>query len=162
MFLQFMLGGTKKYKILNAFLVHHIPVQENAGMDAHDLDMTARRIKLRQWIDSHFPSVKAFADHHQLNPSEISQLLRSKSFGPRRARTLEQKLGMPHRYLENENSTSAPLPVRTVWPFEHSSYTDYVSLSPAKRRELDIRIGEFIAGAKRARPEKKKNRIFPP
>ncbi len=63
---------------------------------------------------------------------------------------------MPLRYLEGvqqpaEPSTTRPSTTvkeaRPQWPFRHSSYDDYLHLSPEKRAELDIRVSEFIAGA---------------
>jgi len=116
-------------------------------MATDDPDMQTRRIRLRQWIDDHATDVKAFAAKHGLFQSELSDLLGKRSFGPRRARRLEQQVGMPSYYLDPARSPN-PLPEREpVWPFDSASYQDYLKLSPAKRRELNIRVGEFIAGA---------------
>ncbi len=125
-------------------------------MDSHDRAVEVRRTKLRQWIDTHFRSVKAFADKYGLSQSDISGLLRNKSFGSRRARNLEAKVGMPPDYLETEVAPGEPI-VHTIWPFEHSTYRDYLDLPPIKRKELDIRISEYIAGAMRTpQPSKKR------
>lgn len=124
-------------------------------MDAAAQEMQVRRDRLRAWISAHYPNTRAFCLEHGLNESEISQLLRTKSFGSRRARNLEAQVGMPLRYLEGVQQTAEPStagPSATVkappqWPFRHSSYDDYLHLSPEKRAELDIRVSEFIAGA---------------
>ncbi|TQJ94713.1 hypothetical protein [Achromobacter sp. SLBN-14] len=125
-------------------------------MDAAAQEMQVRRDRLRAWISAHYPNTRAFCLEHGLNESEISQLLRTKSFGSRRARNLEAQAGMPLRYLEGvqltaELSTTGPsTAVKAAapqWPFRHSSYDDYLQLSPEKRAELDIRVSEFIAGA---------------
>lgn len=123
-------------------------------MDATAQEMQVRRDQLRAWIDSHYANARAFCQAHGLNESEISQLLRTKSFGPRRARRLETQAKMPARYLEGPATASTSLtsnpvsrPPEARWPFRHSSYEDFMSMSPAKRDELDIRVSEFIAGA---------------
>ncbi|SAI72973.1 Uncharacterised protein [Bordetella ansorpii] len=116
-------------------------------MDIDDRDMQVRRAKLKKWIFNHFPSITAFAKHYGLSQGEISSLLRDKSFGPRRARSLERALDLPPRYLESDDPTP-PSKLEQLWPFAHSTYADYQDLSPFARTELDIRIGEFIAGAK--------------
>lgn len=125
-------------------------------MDAAAQEMQVRRDQLRAWIAARYPSTRAFCMAHGLNESEISQLLRNKSFGSRRARNLESQTGMPLRYLEGSHDA---LPVRepvlppaaveapVQWPFRHSTYDDFMHLSPEKRAELDIRVSEFIAGA---------------
>lgn len=126
-------------------------------MDAAAQEMQVRRDQLRAWITAHHANTRAFCIAHNLNESEISQLLRTKSFGSRRARNLEATVGMPLRYLEGvmkaEGRPAAPSPSRatalphTEWPFRLASYDDFIHLSPEKRHELDVRVSEFIAGA---------------
>ncbi|MDH0093440.1 hypothetical protein N7373_18455 [Achromobacter mucicolens] len=126
-------------------------------MDAAAQEMQVRRDRLRAWISAHYPNTRAFCTAHGLNESEISQLLRTKSFGSRRARNLEAQTGMPLRFLEGLQEASPPPPptggsgsvhtARSTWPFRHASYDDFLLLSPEKRAELDIRVSEFIAGA---------------
>lgn len=125
-------------------------------MDAADEEVVVRRKQLKAWIDAHYDSTRAFCLEFGLNESDISQLLRQKSFGSRRARNLEQKTGMPSRYLEGiEALRSDNLHLHTKserakpWPFKLASYDDYKALSPEKKHELDIRVSEFIAGAKK-------------
>ncbi|CAB3819070.1 MAG: hypothetical protein E2591_21230 [Achromobacter sp.] len=126
-------------------------------MDAAAQEMQVRRDQLRAWISAHHANTRAFCIAHNLNESEISQLLRTKSFGSRRARNLEATVGMPLRYLEGvmkrEGTPVATPPSRTPssphteWPFRLASYDDFLHLSPEKRHELDVRVSEFIAGA---------------
>lgn len=126
-------------------------------MDAAAKEMQVRRDQLRAWITSRHANTRAFCLAHGLNESEISQLLRTKSFGSRRARNLEVQIGMPLRYLEgviaNEGKAPHTLPTpgraasRADWPFTLATYDDFMRLSPDKRHELDVRVSEFIAGA---------------
>jgi hypothetical protein len=126
-------------------------------MDAAALEMNVRRDQLRAWISARYPSTRAFCVEHGLNESEISQLLRTKSFGSRRARNLEEKVGMPLRYLEGVMAQDvkptylaagqASSQVAKPWPFKYASYDEFILLSPEKKQELDIRVSEFIAGA---------------
>lgn len=72
-----------------------------------------RRAQLRAWIDQHFGgSQAAFAastanaeqGERQINQGELSALLRNKSFGEKRARSLERQSGMPSGYLDAQTS----------------------------------------------------------
>lgn len=78
--------------------------------------VTNRRKRLRQWIDTHFGgSMKLFIastndGNRQLNQGELSALLRNKSFGERRARSLEAMAHMPPRYLDTPIDGSATTP----------------------------------------------------
>jgi hypothetical protein len=77
-----------------------------------------RRARLREWIDTHFGgSLTLFIastnnGEKQMNQGELSALLRNKTFGERRARSLEQMARMPARYLEgvagSSQATAAP------------------------------------------------------
>ena len=73
-----------------------------------------RRARLREWIDTHFGgSLTLFIastnnGEKQMNQGELSALLRNKTFGERRARSLELMAHMPPRYLEGPaNSAQA-------------------------------------------------------
>jgi hypothetical protein len=74
-----------------------------------------RRAQLRRWIDDLFDgSQSAFIastndGDRQLNQGELSGLLKEKSFGEKRARTLEALAHMPQHYLD---STVAPSEAR--------------------------------------------------
>lgn len=124
-------------------------------MDAATHEIEIRRKQLKAWITARYASTRAFCTAYGLNESEVSQLLRSKSFGSRRARNIEASAGMPYRYLEGANEgvpvgpqiNAITKPATFAWPFHSSSYDDFMALSPQKRAELDIRISEFIAGA---------------
>lgn len=71
-----------------------------------------RRARLREWIDTHFGgSMTLFIastnnGEKQMNQGELSALLRNKTFGERRARSLEAMAHMPPRYLEGPAATA--------------------------------------------------------
>lgn len=60
-----------------------------------------RRKRLKQWIDDHFNGVQQeFIAATGINQGELSGLLRTKSFGEKRARRLEEQANMPMGYLD--------------------------------------------------------------
>jgi hypothetical protein len=71
-----------------------------------DPAVTNRRARLREWIDTRFGgSMTLFIastnnGERQMNQGELSALLRNKTFGERRARSLEAMAHMPPRYLD--------------------------------------------------------------
>lgn len=73
-----------------------------------------RRARLREWIDTRFGGSQTLFmastndGIKQLNQGELSGLLRTKTFGERRARSLEAIAGMPTRYLDDMTSPYAP------------------------------------------------------
>ena len=114
-----------------------------------------RRARLRAWIETRFGGSHAMFiastnnGEKQLNQGELSGLLRSKSFGERRARSLEAMAHMPPRYLDDmsETTSMAPtceekpprfnppdhpqLPPPTGWPFSKVSLARLVGLKKA-------------------------------
>lgn len=61
----------------------------------------SRRRNLARWIDLHFKGVQSnFVAATGINQGELSGLLRNKSFGEKRARSLEAAAGMPPGYLD--------------------------------------------------------------
>ena len=80
-----------------------------------------RRLRLAQLIDERFGgSQAAFVDHTNENQGEVSALLKNKSFGEKKARSLEQKCGLPSGWLDevagshDENTKTAPKPMGRV------------------------------------------------
>lgn len=79
-----------------------------------------RRARLRAWIDEHFWGshtlfIASTNDGvKQINQGELSGLLRSKSFGEKRARSLEAMAHMPPRYLDDMGDATPP-------PYEHQT-----------------------------------------
>lgn len=80
-------------------------------LNPHDKVTANRRRQLRAWIDAHFKGVQAglLSDikkrargvkKEEMSQSELTGLLRDKSFGEKRARRLEKQADMPERYLE--------------------------------------------------------------
>lgn len=113
-----------------------------------------RRAQLRRWIDERFGGSQTLFigstndGEKQMNQGELSALLKTKSFGERRARSLEKQAGMPAGYLEqtapgNELPTDIVTPhhiekAPTGWPFSHISLTRIVSL----KRKLGVHKGK--------------------
>jgi len=65
--------------------------------------VATRRRRLRQWIEErHGGSQAAFAAAASINQGELSLLLKDKSFGEKRAATIEAAAGMPAGYLSGE------------------------------------------------------------
>lgn len=74
----------------------------------NDKLVSNRRLRLKQWIDAHFDGVPArFIDRIDINQGELSGLLREKSFGEKKARSIELKAGMPKGYLDSTNDDEA-------------------------------------------------------
>lgn len=127
-----------------------------------------RRARLRAWIAAHFGGshtlfIASTNDgKKQLNQGELSALLKNKSFGERRARSLELMAHMPPRYLDDmhENSPNTAAEVRepagsslivfdnahaapaaaqapTGWPFHRVTLTRLVQL----KKQLGAKTG---------------------
>ena len=109
-----------------------------------------RRKRLREWIDTHFGGMQASFiastndGEKQMNQGELSALLGRKSFGERRARSLELLAGMPPGYLDEvpkpnpyrvedsikeHNTVTATQP--TGWPFTHVTLRRILELKKA-------------------------------
>jgi len=71
----------------------------------------ARRERLQEWIDTHYGgSRSAFIQAASIHHGELSGLLRTKSFGERRAESLEKAAGMPPGYLVSPLIETTPVP----------------------------------------------------
>ena len=76
-------------------------------LPSDDPAIANRRARLRQWIDTHFGGSHTLFlastnnGEKQMNQGELSALLRNKTFGERRARSLEAMAHMPPRYLDS-------------------------------------------------------------
>lgn len=67
--------------------------------------VTRRRANLRAWIDDNYDGAQArFVDDTGINQGELSGLLRSKSFGEKKARALEIEARMPPDWLDEDHS----------------------------------------------------------
>lgn len=70
--------------------------------------VACRRRRLGEWIDTHFGGVQAeFVAATGINQGELSGLLRTKSFGEKKARSLECQAKMPAGYLDQIDGTNA-------------------------------------------------------
>lgn len=71
----------------------------------------ARRSRLREWIAQYHNGVLAgFAAVTEINQGELSGLLRNKSFGEKKARSIEKKAGMPTGWLDAAASVTTEPP----------------------------------------------------
>lgn len=108
-------------------------------------EVAQRRYYLRKWLIDNFEgSQSAFlatmeGRGHEMNQGELSGLLKKKSFGEKKARSLEEKAGMPPRYLNptHEASTlqakeSAAKPY--LWPFASITPDQYNNTLKEKDR----------------------------
>lgn len=60
-----------------------------------------RRNRLKEWIDQRYAGSQAkMVEDIGINQGELSGLLKSKSFGEKKARSLEDQAGMPYSYLD--------------------------------------------------------------
>lgn len=120
---------------------------------------TRRRNRLRKWIADHCDGLqvkfieKCAARGHHLNQGELSGLLNKKSFGEKKARSIEAMAGMDVGWLDLDDSTRAetalphasePLREYSVpasdWPFTRVPYSRLSALirhlGPKQAREL--------------------------
>ncbi len=105
--------------------------------DTEDPVVANRRSRLKLWIDTNCGgSQKLFIastndGEKQINQGELSGLLRSKSFGEKRARALERQAKMPAGYLDTDITANndqqgrfdeKALPQKgNAWPFNKVS-----------------------------------------
>jgi len=123
--------------------------------------VTRRRARLRAWIDTRFGGSAALFiastnnGDKQLNQGELSALLRKKTFGERRARSLERMAQMPFRYLDEQDpnipaaqSPTAQDPFHTEqpppaaaplgWPFSKVSLARVVAIKKALGPKMGV------------------------
>ncbi|MBU2049658.1 MAG: helix-turn-helix transcriptional regulator [Gammaproteobacteria bacterium] len=71
--------------------------------------VSRRRARLQQWINErHGGSQASFVAATQINQGELSGLLKKKSFGEKRASSLEQQAGMPPGFLSGGPDEPTP------------------------------------------------------
>jgi phage repressor protein C with HTH and peptisase S24 domain len=78
-----------------------------------------RRLRLAQLISENYGSQAKFIDSTGENQGEVSALLKSKSFGEKKARKIEMKAGLPAGWLDtldSESATTKPSPIRAIHP----------------------------------------------
>lgn len=105
----------------------------NMSKELNDSVTLTRRQRLKQWIDEHYGGKQAaFVASVEINQGELSGLLRNKHFGEKRARSLEQQAGMPHKWLDGADS---PLPVYNLREEEIATLRRFVER--LQNRDLD-------------------------
>lgn len=128
-------------------------------------EVATRRAKLRQWITDKFDGsqVKFLNDcaarQHEINQGELSGLLKAKSFGEKKARTIEVMAGMPPYYLNGKsveyetanhvvNSPSHYQPA--AWPFARPSSSEWAQILSPKDREAVEAMAATLLDARMA------------
>ena len=141
---------------------------------APDAITDTRRVKLRNWIDLHCNGTQSefltscARNGYELSQSELSGLLRKKSFGEKKARAIEIGAGMPLRYLDTPNGYTTTPPVsappavreptpasRWMWPFKKIRPEQYELLDDEQR--LDIEKYVLLQVKSREPPSKEKH-----
>lgn len=115
-----------------------------------DDDVENRRAQLLRWIVENYGGVRArFVEATEINQGELSGLLSKKSFGEKRARSLELQAGMPVKYLERRE---AKAPTNVVyaeesrstyaheWPFKRVTREQYARLTQEQRNHIESSI----------------------
>ena len=126
----------------------------------NDDDVENRRAQLLRWIEEHYGGVRArFVEATEINQGELSGLLSKKSFGEKRARSLEIQAGMPPKYLEQraEKSTNVVYAGESRasyggdWPFKRVTRDQYARLTQEQRNHIESSILLLLpAGARGA------------
>lgn len=102
-----------------------------------------RRTRLAQLIEEKYGGSQArFIDETGENQSEVSGLLRTKSFGERKARKLEEKCGLPVGWLDTEPTAGVAAVERqgqrpTLTVVENIE-PQWMALVYVTQRELDL------------------------
>lgn len=158
----------------------------------HPLTMNVvqnRRNQLKRWIDELFGGNQAAFGAStndgktQINQGEVSGLLRDKSFGEKRARSLEKQAHMPLGYLESDTHPgeappkaptnrvqesghgAASLPAKPIsWPFHLVSPSRLKALQQAlgprtgneAMRDIDAFMDQIVAKWEKVAATKKK------
>lgn len=106
--------------------------------------VTIRRQRLKSFIDAKFGGKQtSFAGEYDVNPGELSGLLRSKHFGEKKARSLEAKLGIPPLWMDGLAADNVP----TVQE-PSAEYSVYAELNAAWDLLTQDEQADFLAQIK--------------
>lgn len=95
--------------------------------------VAARRARLQAWIDTHYKGSQAsFIAATGINQGELSGLLKNKSFGEKRAASLEIQARMPAGYLVN------PLSDKSESSQAPAAWAAYQAAPAATRAAVDL------------------------
>lgn len=99
-----------------------------------------RRHNLRCWINRLYGGRQsAFADAARINPGELSGLLKSKSFGEKKARKIERDAGMPAMWLDADHGDGPP-----SFPTAHETKPTMSHISSTPEILADIKAGKMV------------------
>lgn len=123
--------------------------------------VATRRLRLQQWILQKFEGqqVKFIADcatrGYEINQGELSGLLNKKSFGEKKARSIEIKANMPLHYLNGKDVTyEAPSYISNIqspsaqygWPFKSPTLEQWHNtLTPADRDAIEAMAAALLS-----------------
>lgn len=123
-------------------------------------DVANRRAQLRRWIREHCDNKQAvFVERSGINQGELSALLKNKSFGEKRARSLERAAGMPLKYLDQRGDSGyaqtvasradarEATPSYAAWPFARITPHQYDRLSVTEKLAVEQIVALFVARA---------------
>jgi hypothetical protein len=120
-------------------------------------DVANRRAQLRRWIREHCENKQSvFVDRSGINQGELSGLLKNKSFGEKRARSLEAAAGMPAKYLDQRLDVYAPAaetshvvrePAAHAWPFTRVTPAQFDRLSDSEKLAIEQLVALLVSRA---------------
>lgn len=92
----------------------------------------ARRARLQAWIDDNYDGKQVrFIAATGINQGELSALLKAKSFGEKKAATLEAQAGMPKGYLVNALDVAEAAQATGIFTRERRASDDVQALQIA-------------------------------
>ncbi len=100
--------------------------------------VSCRRRNLKLWIDAKYNGLQAsFIEKTDINQGELSALLKNKSFGEKKARSIELKAEMPYRYLDQKKPWELELTSESV--LDKNEETEVAMFSrTSKSREINL------------------------
>lgn len=113
-----------------------------------------RRDNLRTWISTRYGAsqtrfIEACAERGiDVNQGELSGLLKTKSFGEKKARKLEKDCGMPPMYLDgvHGSATAAQEPSAATYTLPQVQYDEWTAAAITIMKSLDtIQKAQMVA-----------------
>lgn len=116
--------------------------------------VSTRRENLRSWIKTHFDGsqsrfIEACGERGiEVNQGELSGLLKTKSFGEKKARKLEKDCGMPPMYLDGIQSgvMTVQEPLAPAYVFPSVQHDEWTTAALAIMKSLDaVQKAQMVA-----------------